>query len=147
MEKSRVTAVCSSVRAELMRPSRAAKITSPSRSRAADDTMEKSRVTAVCSSVRAELMRPSRAATITSPSRSRAAYDTMEKSRVTAVCSRKGHTAVQTSEATGGVPLYEPRPIHEPRRTPLEGPLDGTSNAVGRTSWGGHRIDETFPLD
>ena len=60
---------------------------------------------------------------------------------------RKGHTAVQASEATGGVPLYEPRPIHEPRRTPLEGPLGGTSNAVGRTSWEGHHIDEVFPLD
>ena len=47
---------------------------------------------------------------------------------------RKGHTVVQASEVTGGVLLYEPRPIHEPRRTPLEGPLGGTSNAVEWTS-------------
>ena len=43
---------------------------------------------------------------------------------------RSGHTAVQASEATGGVLLYEPRPIHEPKRTPLERLLGGASNAL-----------------
>ena len=64
MEKPRGTAVSSSVRAEMIRPSR---------SRAADYATEKSRVTAVCSSVRAEMTRPSRsrAAKIMSPMRSR----------------------------------------------------------------------------
>ena len=74
---SRFTAVCSSVRAEIMCPSRsrAATITSPSRSRAAADVTEKSRCTVVCSGVHVEFMRPrpSRAAKTTSPSRIRAA--------------------------------------------------------------------------